>query len=95
MKTTWGQTQSISSTFNNIVKTDGYRALYRGIGISFFGSIPAAAIYFGSYEWFKGRSYESEFFAKHRTVAHLSAGIFAEAIACIMFVPIDVIKERR
>lgn len=74
---------------------DGVKGLYRGIGISIFGSIPAACIYFGSYEWFKMKSYDNEFFTKHRTAAHLAGGIFAEAIACIMFVPIDVVKERR
>lgn len=59
------------------------------------GSIPASALYFGSYEWFKLKSNEHGFGKTHPNLAHLLGGIFAEAVACIFFVPIDVIKERR
>lgn len=65
------------------------------MSISVFGSIPAGFIYFGSYEWFKMKSYDNEFFTRHRTAAHLTGGMFAEAVACLLFVPIDVVKERR
>lgn len=32
---------------------------------------------------------------EHPSLAYLAGGLFAEAIACILFVPVDVIKERR
>jgi hypothetical protein len=41
------------------------------------------------------KSYDNEFFTRHRTAAHLTGGMFAEAVACLLFVPIDVVKERR
>ena len=59
------------------------------------GAVPATALYFGSYEYFKSRSYDNEMLTKNRFVAHLAGGMFAEAISCIIFVPVDVIKERR
>ena len=31
----------------------------------------------------------------HPNVAYLSGGMFAEIVACLIFVPVDVIKERR
>lgn len=52
-------------------------------------------MYFGSYEYFKLVSQQNEFLASHRNIAHLAGGLFAELIACILFVPIDVVKERR
>ena len=38
------------------VATEGLIGLYRGFGINFVGSIPAAGLYFGSYEFFKHRT---------------------------------------
>ena len=77
------------------MKSDGLSGLYRGFGISLIGSMPAGGLYFGSYEYFKKRSLESEYLQKHPFLSYLAGGMFAEAVACILFVPIDVIKERR
>ena len=35
------------------VKAEGIAGLYRGFGVHVLGSIPAAGLYFGSYEFFK------------------------------------------
>jgi hypothetical protein len=69
--------------------------LYRGFAIGLWGSIPAAGLYFGGYELFKKHTLEFEYFKQHPFQSYLAGGMFAEAIACILFVPIDVIKERR
>ncbi len=69
--------------------------LYRGFAIGFYGSIPAAALYWGSYEFFKKNTLEIEFFKNHPFISYLAGGMFAETIACALFVPVDVIKERR
>jgi hypothetical protein len=37
------------------VKNEGLGGMYRGFAIHITGSIPAAALYFGSYEFFKSR----------------------------------------
>ena len=46
----------------NTIKAEGAGGLYRGFAISLFGSIPAAGLYFGSYELFKKHTLELEFF---------------------------------
>ena len=69
--------------------------MYRGFAIHISGSIPAAALYFGSYEFFKSRVLDHQFFQDKPFIAYLSGGMFAEAVACSIFVPVDVIKERR
>lgn len=69
--------------------------MYRGFGIHVGGSIPAGGLYYGSYEFFKKNTLKNEFLQQHAFLAYLMGGIFAETISCIIFVPVDVIKERR
>ena len=57
--------------------------------------MPAAGLYFGSYEFFKKNTLEFEYFQKNPFISYLAGGMFAELIACLLFVPVDVIKERR
>lgn len=70
---------------------EGLRGLYRGFGIVASAGAPGACVYISSYEVFKsyltGDS-DMDF------LGHLAAGMGAEAAACIIFVPVDVIKER-
>lgn len=77
------------------VQKEGIRGLYRGFGIHIGGSIPAGGLYYGSYEFFKKNTLKNEFLQKHAFLAYLMGGIFAETVSCIIFVPVDVIKERR
>ena len=44
------------------MKKEGLGGLYRGFAIHITGSIPAAALYFGSYEWFKSNVLDYQFF---------------------------------
>ena len=77
------------------VTLEGVGGLYKGLQISVLGTIPAGALYFGSYEFFKSQTLKNEWLQKNPSIAYLCGGMFAEIIACILFVPIDVIKERR
>ena len=74
---------------------EGIGGLYRGFGVHVLGSIPAAGLYFGSYEFFKSHVLERKFWHDRPFLAYLAGGMFAECVACIIFVPVDVIKERR
>ena len=38
------------------IAKEGWVGLYRGFGINLVGSIPASALYFGSYEFFKQKT---------------------------------------
>lgn len=79
--------RGMTATASHLVRSHGVRALFRGLAVVALGSIPAACLYFTSYELSKGVLGDS-------TPAHLVSGVLAEAVACTLFVPIDVVKER-
>lgn len=85
----------IAHVARKTVAEEGMRGLYRGYAVHIIGSIPAAGLYFGGYEFFKSRTLQIQFFQDHSFLSFLAGGMFAEAIACTIFVPVDVIKERR
>ena len=87
--------QVIRQLVQDTIRKEGFGGLYRGFAIHICGSVPAAALYFGSYEFFKSRVLEKEFFADKPFLAYMAGGMFAEFVACSIFVPVDVIKERR
>ena len=51
-------------------------------------------MYFTSYEVLKERLHAWEHWGKYGCMADLTAGFGAEVVACIVFVPVDVVKER-
>ncbi|KAH7482494.1 hypothetical protein PRIC1_006884 [Phytophthora ramorum] len=70
------------------------RGLYRGIGVSMLGSAPATCLYMTSYEVSKDALVGVESFQVNPSLLYLGAGMAAEALSCVLWVPIDVIKER-
>lgn len=59
------------------------------------GSAPATCLYLTSYEVAKDSlTARSELCADHPSLLYLGAGMAAEAVSCVLWVPIDVIKER-
>jgi hypothetical protein len=84
----------IFETFKTSIKKEGVASLYRGLPVAVLGSMPAGVLYFGSYEYAKKHllifdKLKSEFFT------YFVSGMFAELVSCIIYVPVDVIKERR
>lgn len=73
---------------------DGIRGLYRGVGIACLGSAPAVALYLWSYDAVKSCLIASERLGWGTPLVHLTSGFAAEAVSCVLWVPIDVIKER-
>ncbi|RHY22672.1 hypothetical protein DYB32_009437, partial [Aphanomyces invadans] len=72
-------------------RKEGVRGLYRGFGVILLGSAPATCLYLTSYDrWLE--SYPA--FQSNVFVTSFSAGVMAEALSCVFWVPIDVIKER-
>jgi len=43
------------------IAKEGWVGLYRGFGINLVGSIPASALYFGSYEFFKQKTLQIKY----------------------------------
>eukprot|EP00939_MAST-03C_sp_MAST-3C-sp1_P004627 g4627.t1 len=76
-------------------KVEGFRGLYRGFGVTAIGSAPAMAVYLTSYEKCKDALPEFHpIFERTPSFAHFVAGMLAETISCLLWVPIDVTKER-
>lgn len=61
---------------------------------AFFGSAPASLLYFSCYELFKGWA-TRELPAAPSAAVHFAAGMVAESVSCVLWVPIDVVKERQ
>jgi len=89
------QRPTLIGTFNNIIKNDGALSLYRGLPIAVIGAIPGSVLYFGSYEYAKKKLLLFENFSKGEFFIYFMSGMFAETISCLIYVPVDVIKERR
>ena len=81
------------STLNLTLRQHGLAGLYRGFAAVAVGGVPATALYLTSYDASK-KSLEEAWPGSANVVVHLSAGLFAEAVSCVVFVPVDVIKER-
>jgi hypothetical protein len=73
----------------------GLRGLYSGFGITFVGSGPAACLYFTSYETSKEVLGSMPLFQQQaQFFTHFLSGLLAECASCVLWVPIDVVKER-
>lgn len=85
-------------------KTEGWKGLYRGFGAVIVGGTPGTVLYLCSYEIAKeklGLAVHGHNHNNHESkstvsdfLVHFSSGMIAEAVACIVYVPVDVIKER-
>ena len=67
------------------------KSLYKGLAPSLLGGVPATAIYLTSY------TYSQSFLSSHVSSPALSSlvsGFVAETVACVIYVPVDVLKER-
>ncbi|XP_013183138.1 mitochondrial basic amino acids transporter [Amyelois transitella] len=69
-----------------VLKTGGFKALFRGLGITMIRDSPAFAVYFAAYE---AMTRDDKSAAKVFT-----AGGLAGAVSWIMLYPVDVIKSR-
>jgi hypothetical protein len=71
---------------------------YRGFGAVVVGGTPGTMLYFCSYEWIKGKLSTASSARAGSPMPdfaiYFASGMLAEAIACIIYVPVDVIKER-
>ena len=73
---------------------EGIKGLYRGFGVILVGGTPGTMLYLGGYNLFKEKlRFDTEDNSK-KFLSHFLSGILAETVACIIYVPVDVIKER-
>lgn len=89
-------------TFTKTFRTEGIKGFYRGFGAILVGGTPGTIIYLCSYDIVKTKLSNNFFTPKNDTstskngefLVHFTAGMLAETIACLVYVPVDVIKER-
>jgi hypothetical protein len=72
------------------LKNEGFSGLYKGLSVAVFGSLPATCLYFTTYELAKSALLDKA----SPFLVYLISGVAAEAVSCLFFVPVDVIKER-
>ena len=86
---------SVLSCLRYTYQREGLRGLYAGFPITFFGSAPAACLYLTSYEvtkrWLSDLPGMREV---PQPIQHFTAGLLAETFSCVLWVPIDIVKER-
>lgn len=91
-KKTQGSTSPLA-VGREIYQREGIKGFYRGVGVAGFGAMPGVALYITTYEAAKEYIGQTSGNADSPLV-HLAAGFVAEAVSCVVWLPIDVVKER-
>ncbi|MCO5572682.1 hypothetical protein L7F22_026440, partial [Adiantum nelumboides] len=79
----------------SIVRTEGLRGLYRGLGITISRDAPAHALYFSSYEYMRERLHPGCRKSQQESpLTMLTAGGIAGVASWVSCYPLDVVKSR-
>ena len=87
-------TASPAHVARRIYAREGMRGFFRGVGIAGVGSAPGVALYITTYDRAKNELHQVTGIAATNPAVHLGAGFAAEAVSCVVWLPIDVVKER-
>mmetsp|Transcript_16006 Transcript_16006/g.24229 ORF Transcript_16006/g.24229 Transcript_16006/m.24229 type:complete len:309 (+) Transcript_16006:128-1054(+) len=68
-------------------------SLYRGLSTVIIGGTPGSILYFCSYEFLK-EQFRDENGKSDNFLVHFGGGMLAETVALVVYVPVDVLKER-
>ncbi|KAI4497642.1 hypothetical protein M0802_007182 [Mischocyttarus mexicanus] len=79
---------------HGFLKSGGYKQLYHGIGPVMMGSAPAAALFFITYEGLK-EFLQPQILPQYHAFIHMGAASLGEMVACLIRVPVEVLKQRR
>nr|XP_033339099.1 S-adenosylmethionine mitochondrial carrier protein-like [Megalopta genalis]XP_033339100.1 S-adenosylmethionine mitochondrial carrier protein-like [Megalopta genalis]XP_033339101.1 S-adenosylmethionine mitochondrial carrier protein-like [Megalopta genalis]XP_033339102.1 S-adenosylmethionine mitochondrial carrier protein-like [Megalopta genalis]XP_033339103.1 S-adenosylmethionine mitochondrial carrier protein-like [Megalopta genalis]XP_033339104.1 S-adenosylmethionine mitochondrial carrier pr len=75
-------------------KAGGFSGLYKGILPVIIGSAPTASLFFVTYEAIKNIA-QCKVPEKYHSLVHMSAASLSEMVACVIRVPIEVVKQRK
>ncbi|GAB6029151.1 hypothetical protein CHUAL_004928 [Chamberlinius hualienensis] len=78
---------------NGFAASGGFRGVYRGIGSALMGSAPNAALFFVTYDTMK-KLLQPHFSESSQSIVHMSSAALGEVVACIVRVPVEVVKQR-
>jgi hypothetical protein len=86
------------NTLDVLVRTtrnEGFLGLYRGFGAVVIGGTPGTIAYLAGYDFFKMKLSQAQHnISIPESAVHFCSGMLAETVACIIYVPVDVVKER-
>ncbi len=74
-------------------RAGGFTRIYAGIGPTLLGSAPNAAIFFCTYEMAKNTLTCST--SMPLTAVHMTSASLGEVAACVVRVPVEIVKQRR
>lgn len=89
----WGMSRSLPGTLWLISVRQGPLNLYQGFGVAALGSIPASILYYSAYSIFKTEM-DDRLGVAAEAANDFVSGFLAEAVSCVLWVPIDVSKEQ-
>ncbi|KAL7301816.1 hypothetical protein TKK_0005424 [Trichogramma kaykai] len=75
-------------------KSGGFRQIYKGITPVIIGSAPSAALFFVTYDGIK-HLVQPNLPSQYHSVMHMAAASCAEMVACLIRVPVEVVKQRK
>ncbi|CAD5225637.1 unnamed protein product [Bursaphelenchus xylophilus] len=79
---------------SDIVRTEGIKALYKGLLPNVIGVAPSKAIYFYTYSSGKRAMNESQFFVPNSAITHMMAAGFAGFVTATAINPVWLVKTR-
>ncbi|CAK9802698.1 S-adenosylmethionine mitochondrial carrier protein [Anthophora quadrimaculata] len=76
------------------IKSGGFSNLYKGLLPVLIGSAPSASLFFVTYEGMKTVT-QCRVPEKYHSFLHMGSASLAEMMACLVRVPVEVIKQRK
>lgn len=77
-----------------LLRSGGFRGLYSGVGAAAVGSVPTASLFFITYDGVR-RAASARLQSHWMPVAQAAAAAAGETVACVVRVPVEVVKQRR
>ncbi|XP_076678018.1 mitochondrial S-adenosylmethionine carrier protein [Andrena cerasifolii] len=79
---------------HGFMKSGGFNRLYQGLGPVLVGSVPTASLFFITYEGIK-EVFQPRVPYQYHSLIHMTAASMGETVACLIRVPVEVVKQRR
>jgi len=83
---------SLGQYASQVVRQEGARSLYRGIGMALLGSLPGSALFYLGYE--VGKEKLSRVPGMQKDVSHLLAGTAATLSGSLIYSPMEVVVQK-